>query len=119
MPVSTLKKVGEFNENYRFHLDNEWLGRLTESKFTRIHMVESTAPVQKIYTQQVRPWLMNVLNCSGGLCQLYRHASPIPLVKRLVHSNSGMAQIATNSEYSEISKTECEGLVNRFGLIPW
>jgi glycosyltransferase involved in cell wall biosynthesis len=119
MPTSTLKKVGEFNESYRFHLDHEWLGRLSESQFKRIHMVEATAPVQKSYTQQVRPWLTNVLNLSGGLCSLVRHGSPYPLVRRLVHSNSGMAQIATNSEYSEISKREYESLVNRFGVIPW
>ena len=47
MPTSTLKKVGEFNESYKYHLDNEWLGRLSESKLNRIHMVEATAPVQK------------------------------------------------------------------------
>ena len=119
MPVQTLKKVGEFNESYRFHLDNEWLGRLSESKLKRIHMVEATAPVQKTHTRQVRPWLMDLLNLSNGLCNLDRHASPYPLVKRLVHSNSGMAQIAINNEYSESSKRECEDLKNRFGLIPW
>jgi glycosyltransferase involved in cell wall biosynthesis len=119
MPVSTLKKVGEFNESYKYHLDNEWLGRLSESKLNRIHMVEATAPVQKKNTQQVRPWLTNVLNLSNGLCNLARHSSPYPLVKRLLHSNSGMAQIATNSYCSEISKKEYESLVNRFGVIPW
>ena len=119
MPASTLKKVGEFNESYRFHLDNDWLGRLSESKLKRIHMVESTAPVQKKYAKQIRPWLMNVLNNSGGFCNLARHASPYPLVKRLVHSNSGMAQIAANSEYSQISKREYKSLVNRFGVEPW
>ena len=119
MPVSTLKKVGEFNESYKYHLDNEWLGRLSESKLNRIHMVEATAPVQKKNTQQVRPWLTKVLDLSSGLCNLSRHGSPYPLVRRLLHSNSGIAQIATNSNYSEISKKEYESLVNRFGVIPW
>jgi len=115
MPASTLKIVGEFNESYRFHLDNEWLGRLSEAKLKRIHMIESTAPVKKRYVQEVRPWLMNVLSFSN----LARHVSPYPLVRRLVHSNSGMAQIAANSEYSDISEGECESLVNRFGVMPW
>jgi glycosyltransferase involved in cell wall biosynthesis len=119
MPASTLKKVGEFNEEYRFHLDNEWLGRLCESKLKRIHMVESTAPCQKRYAQQIRPWLMNVLNHSGGFCNLARHASPYPLVKRLVHSNSGMAQIGADSKFLEISKKEYESLSKHFGAIPW
>ncbi len=119
MPVSTLKKVGEFNEGYKYHLDNEWLGRLSESKLNRIHMVEATAPAQKEHTQQVRPWLTKVLNFSGGLCNLARHGSPYPLVRRLVHSNSGMAQVATNSYCSEVAKKEYESLINRFGAIPW
>lgn len=119
MPVRTLKKIGQFNESYRFHLDNEWLGRLSESKMKRIHMVESTAPVQKIYAEQVRPWLANVLNLSGGFCNLARHSSPYPLVRRLVHSNSGMSQIATNNEYLEISKRELQSLIKRYGVIPW
>lgn len=119
MPLTTLKKVGEFNENYKFHLDNEWLGRLFELKLKRIHLVESTAPVLKKNAQQVRPWLLNVLNFSGGFCSLERHESPYPLVRRFVHSHSGMAQIATKTEYSEISRKEYENLINRFGAIPW
>jgi glycosyltransferase involved in cell wall biosynthesis len=119
MPVSTLKKVGEFNESYRLHLDNEWLGRLSESMLKRIHMVESTAPCQKRHVQQIRPMLMNVLNYSGGFCNLARHASPYPLVKRLVHANSGVAQIGSDSKFSEISKKEFESLLKHFGRIPW
>jgi hypothetical protein len=30
-----------------------------------------------------------------------------------------MAQIATKTEYSEISRKEYENLINRFGAIPW
>ena len=119
MPTSTLKKIGEFNEAYRFHLDNEWLGRLVQAGLKRIHLVESTAPVQARYAQQVRPWLMNVINNSAGTCSLTRHDSPYPLIRRLVHSNSGMAQIAANSEYLEISRREYEDLKSRFGAIPW
>jgi glycosyltransferase involved in cell wall biosynthesis len=117
MPLSTLRKVGEFNEGYRFHLDNEWLGRLLESKLKRIHLVESTAPVNKKYVEE-RFWLKNLLILSNGLCRLGRHESPYPLVKRLVHTNSGMALIATNPDYLKISRVEYENLRNRFGFIP-
>ena len=44
MPLSTLRRVGEFNESFRFHLDAEWLGRIADAKLKRLHMVESTAP---------------------------------------------------------------------------
>jgi len=117
MPATTLKKIGEFNEDYKFHLDNEWLGRLSESRLKRIHLVESTAPVDKKYLEE-RFWLKNILICSNGFCRLGRHESPYPLVKRLVHTNSGMAQIQTNPDYFQISRKEYEALKNRFGFIP-
>lgn len=119
MPASTLSIVGMFNEQYRFHLDNEWLGRLSEKKLKRIHMVESTAPVDPQYINQVRPWLWNLLTQSAGTCMLARHESPYPLVKRLVHPKSGMAQIASNEEFSKISKGEQASLLQRFGRTPW
>lgn len=117
MPSSTLELIGEFNEEYQFHLDNEWLGRLSEAKLKRIHMVESTAPVDLAHIQQVRPWLANVL--AAGFCITGRHQSPYPLVKRLIHSQSGMAQIASREDLQKISKEEQGRLVNRFGKIPW
>lgn len=119
MPVSTLKAVGNFNEAFRFHLDNEWLGRLAERKLRRVHMVESTAPISARYLNQVRPWLFNVLKNSGGLCQLARHSSPFPLIKRLVHSKSGMAMISKNDDLTRVSREECQNLASRFGRIPW
>lgn len=119
MTAKTLRNIGEFNEAYKFHLDNEWLGRLSEANLKRFHLVESTAPIEKAHMAQVRPWLANVLNLSSGLCKIARHQSPYPLVKRLVHSNSGMAKIASNKELSEISYQENQRLVNRFGRTPW
>lgn len=119
MPVSTLKQVGEFNEAYRFHLDNEWLGRLAEAKLRRLHMAECTAPIHQQYLQAVRPWLANVINGSGGTCRIARHASPYPLVKRLVHSQSGMARIVSDQALQAISQQECAQLTQRFGRIPW
>ena len=119
MPISTLKKVGLFNEDYRFHLDNEWLGRLSEAKLKRLHMVESNTPIKNIDTQKVKPKLKNILQFSGGFCNLTNHDSPNPLVRRLVHSNSGMVNIARNKECSVISKLELGTLRNRYGFIPW
>jgi glycosyltransferase involved in cell wall biosynthesis len=44
MPLSSWHRVGPFDETYRWHLDNEWLGRLGDSGLRRIHLVEATAP---------------------------------------------------------------------------
>ena len=38
---NTFDAVGPFDESYRWHLDNDWLGRLGETNIRRIHMVES------------------------------------------------------------------------------
>lgn len=112
-------RVGPFDPDYRFHLDNEWLGRLAETGAPRIHMVESTAPVDPRHIADVRPWLMNALTLSAGHCRLGRHALPIPLVHRLVHSNSGMARIAADPALGEVSGAEARRLLARFGRIPW
>lgn len=116
---ATLAAVGGFDESYRFHLDNEWLGRLGDSGARRLHLVESTAPVEIQYLSQVRPWLLNVIQLSGGHCRLARHDSAIPLVRRLVHSASGMARIARDPQLTQVSRGEIARLQARFGRIPW
>ena len=119
MPTETLHRVGKFNEEYKFHLDNEWLGRLKQKSVKRVHLTEATAPINKRYCKQVRPWLANVINFSEGLCVLGRHTSPYPLVRRLVHKNSGMANIARDPNLWQISQTEQKRLRETFGAIPW
>jgi glycosyltransferase involved in cell wall biosynthesis len=119
MHSETLKKIGGFNEDYIHHQDNEWLGKLSEAKLKRIHLVEATAPLDPKYVGVVRPELMKVLTFSKGTCSLVRHSSPYPLVRRLVHSNSGTSHIATKPDHSEISRKEYQSLLKRFGVVPW
>jgi glycosyltransferase involved in cell wall biosynthesis len=119
MPFNTLTRIGEFNEAYRFHLDHEWLGRLSEAGIRRSHLVELTAPVNANLTRQIRPWLFNVTSHGGRFSELIRHNSPLPLVKRLVHGGSGMARISQDPRLREISTGEYEKLLGRFGAIPW
>lgn len=61
MKTSILRKIGEFNEAYQFHLDNECLGRLHDTGTKRAHLVEATAPSEFHYAQFVRPWLANLV----------------------------------------------------------
>lgn len=118
MPLSTFRTVGEFDPAYRFHFDNEWLGRLAETGLPRVHLVESTAPIAS-GKFDTRPWLANVLNMGGPASRLARHPSPYPLVRRLVHSNSGIQRIANQRDLAEISAAELAALVKRFGRLPW
>jgi glycosyltransferase involved in cell wall biosynthesis len=119
MPTATWERVGAFNEEYRLHLDNEWLGRLAESGTSRIHLVEATAPVRSEVMAQVRPWLASVLRLGGPHVRVLRHRFPVPLVTRLVHPGAGTFQIATKPEHARESEAEISRLVERFGRVPW
>jgi hypothetical protein len=117
MKQQTWQVVGEFNVAYRWHLDNEWLGRLAEKPLRRPHLVEATAPVTLSATEP-RPWLRNVLKCGGSHISLVRHKEPIPLVTRLVHRASGIGQILSDRKAWEGHVEEVKRLQQRFGRIP-
>ena len=118
MQSALLRKVGAFNETYRFHLDNEWLGRLSETRARRIHLVESTAPGQRRH-MAARPWLANLVDQCAGLCRVARHGSPYPLVRRRVHARSGVGQLTRDPVLGARSRAEHDALVRRFGRVPW
>jgi hypothetical protein len=119
MTRATLGRVGPFDESYRFHLDNEWLGRLTDAGIVRAHLVESTAPVDLNEMVQVRPWLAQLIELSRASVRIMRHASPYPLVNRLVHTQSSLAQIRPNTPSHDRSDGEYKRLEERYGRIPW
>lgn len=119
MKRATWQAVGEFDESFRWHLDNEWLGRLGETKLPRVHLVEATAPVSERAAALSRPELVKLLRSGGGSLRLLRHGSPWPLVRRLVHSGSGTQQIASDAAKKSESLREYALLKERFGRIPW
>jgi glycosyltransferase involved in cell wall biosynthesis len=113
------ESVGGFDESYRFHLDNEWLGRLAESGANRTHLIESTAPLRSELVAILRPRLNFVLTHGGPNIRLRRHRFAVPLVRRLVHPGSGMSQIMTQKTSSAISQAEHKRLIQRYGRLPW
>ncbi|QPN60262.1 glycosyltransferase family 2 protein [Synechococcus sp. CBW1002] len=119
MSIATLRNVGLFDPRYRLHLDNDWLGRAAAHKVPRIHLVEALAPMKVNHLSQVRPWLFKVLKNSNGTCRLARHSLLIPLVRRLVHPDSGMARISRDPQLAQESAAECQRLVQTYGRIPW
>ena len=110
--------VGPFDESYRWHLDNEWLGRLGEANIRRVHVVESTAPIAP-HLFGIRPWLADLLDLARPQPRLVRHQFPVPLITRFVHSGSGMARIAQVPAFHDESERETSRLRARFGRIPW
>lgn len=119
MSMDLWRSIGPFDETYRWHLDNDWLGRLGQSEARRIHLVESTAPVTVANSMQVRPWIAHVLTQGGPRSTVRRHLSDRPLVTRLVHSGSGMFRIASDPKLSAESQSEYRQLIERYGRIPW
>ena len=113
------EQVGGFDETYRFHLDNEWLGRLADAKIARIHLVESTAPILPGLLATLRPRLHRAVTFSGECVTLRRHRYAVPLVRRMVHRGSGMAQIQLDPEKRAVSNAEIQRLIDRFGRLPW
>jgi hypothetical protein len=112
-------QVGLFNEEYRFHLDNEWLGRLGETDARRVHLCEATTPMDYNTLPQSRPFLGELLQKGKPKVELARHDSPWPLVVRLCHPGSGMAQVRENEAARERSNAEAAQLEKRFGHRPW
>jgi glycosyltransferase involved in cell wall biosynthesis len=111
--------VGPFDETYRWHIDNEWLGRLGEADITRVHLVESTAPMAPDLIGQNRPGLANVVYFGRPQPRIIRHEYPVPMVSRLVHSGSGMHRISQDLALKAESNNEKSRVRERFGRIPW
>lgn len=119
MKAQLWRRVGLFDESLRWHLDNDWLGRLALSGVQRVHLVEATAPVTIQACAQVRPWIANVLTQGGPRSAVRRHLSSRPLVRRTVHQGSGMYRIATDPALAAESQSEYRQIAARYGRIPW
>lgn len=118
MTYDTMQRVGEFNETFRYHIDNEWLGRLNQSGVTRVHLLERYAPMDIEVLTRDRDHIRQLLEVTQNRTHILRHEFPFPLVQRFAHSNSGMAQIMTNEDKRAISFAEYDRLQQTFGMIP-
>jgi len=119
MPRKTWETVGQFDESYRWHLDNEWLGRLTAKALPRCHLVEAGAPKAPAEIARDRPALEALLKHSLGRVMLAQHSLSWPLVLRLVHTGSGIGQIGANPAIKAESEAEYQRLLRDYGRLPW
>jgi hypothetical protein len=119
MPRKTWDSVGVFDESYRWHLDNEWLGRLAVRAVPRCHLVEATVPKDRAAIAADRPALEALRKHSLGQVELVQHSLSWPLVFRFVHSGSGLAQIRTDVATKSESNQEYQRLIRDYGRLPW
>lgn len=119
MPHALWREIGPMNEDFRWHLDNEWLGRLNAAGKRRLHMVEAGAPVDLEEMRAKRPQLALVLEAAPEGSEVRRHAGKLPTVVRTANPEGGMAQIAGGGQARDQSNRERDALKQRFGTLPW
>lgn len=115
---NALKRVGLFNENYHYHLDNAFLGAAAMHAVIRLHLLERTAPLDAKAARSVRPWIHNIMALSGETTYLSRHTKDSPYIIRVVRSASRSSE-AINEEARARSQSEYQRLQQEFGRIPW
>jgi hypothetical protein len=118
MPIDSWRLIGPFDTHYRWHLDNEWLGRLGNSRLRRLHLVEGHS-LRDAPALSDRPHLLQCLRAGGPHVRLCRHPVDVPLVRRMVHSESGMGQIGRDESVREQARAEGHRLIDRFQRFPW
>ena len=107
-----------FDETFRWHLDNEFLGQINFNRYKRGHLLEKTAPIDTLGAKSSRPDIVKLSTNSFKNVQLIRHNFNAPLVKRQVHNGSGMSQIQNSESLHAESMAEYRRLIEKYGLIP-
>ena len=107
-----------FDETFRWHLDNEFLGQINFNRYKRGHLLEKSAPIDTLGAKSSRPDIVKLSTNSFKNVQLIRHNFNAPLVKRQVHNGSGMSQIQNSESLHAESMAEYRRLIEKYGLIP-
>ena len=110
-------ELNGFSNDSKWHTDNEFLGRVHQQGFDRIHLVERSAPLTLELALQVRPWIANVIKTNQNNFEILAHEYPEPLVFRQIHAEQGTEAI--NNIFFDESRLEYKKLKSLFGYIPW
>ena len=108
-------EMGGLNTAYKYHFDNDWLGRITNVGKRRVHLVEAGAPLDPEKIRTTRPDLHRVkMNSAIGYV-----SESVPLVTRTVNPHGGMISIKTNADAASRSRQERLRLTEVYGHVPW
>lgn len=102
------EKVGPLDESLKWRVDTEWLGRLSQAKFRRVHLV----PKGMIHAPNKLPLVAQfseVLPC----------AESVFLVDRTVNPKGGMATIFDSPEARVEAEAEAAIIREKFWCDPW
>ncbi len=103
------ERLGPLDESLRFHVDNDYLGRVNAHGLRRLHLVEMGAEIS------ARKGLQKVARVSDILAT----GELRPLVTRTRNTRGGMALIRREASAHEQSRVEQEILRARYGELPW
>jgi hypothetical protein len=112
-----VRKLGGFDLQSRWHTDNWFLGEVQSKGFSRVHLVERTAPIALPLAEQVRPWIANIIKTNPKNFDIFAHQYPEPLVFRQVHASQGTETVSCEAKEESIS--EYRVLKQKFQCIPW
>jgi hypothetical protein len=83
-----------------------------------LHLVEAPT-LEDRQALALRPHLAQCLRAGGANVRLCGHPVRVPLVRRMVHSQSGMGQIERNESVQAEARAEGHRLIARFRRFPW
>jgi glycosyltransferase involved in cell wall biosynthesis len=107
MNRKTWEAVGPLNESFRWHVDNEWLGRLNAQGIPRVHLIEQSSAARELVATLVKR--------SG----VRRTDEAFPLVFKEAHPAAATARIADDLSCRRQSRDEYRRMIADFGEVPW
>jgi glycosyltransferase involved in cell wall biosynthesis len=107
MHRETWEAVGPLNESFRWHVDNEWLGRLNALRVPRVHLIEHSRGPRYLFPDLVKRSDVRATD------------ERLPLVLREAHYDAATMRITGNLALQLQSWDEYRRLIESFGEIPW
>ena len=115
MRRSLWPESGNMATSFRFHLDNDWLGRLSDQGNRRVHLVEAGAATNLDELKEKRPFLHSFINAKPGFNFVVRHGEDAPLVLRTANPLGGMSMIKMSPQARAQREAVQTRLIEKFG----
>ena len=109
MPRELWTKLGGMDEDFDYHLDTEFLGKVNAARVKRIHLVEHGA------LARASRWLAEV----GRWSTIAATPADRPMVLRTNNPGGMMARIRENEHVLARSRELHEEMKRRYGCVPW
>lgn len=106
MRLSSWKRLGGFNPEFRIHVDTEWLGRFNQLRLRREHIVHEGVNRKDIRALQ-------------DVSSVITLGHNVPLVDRTVNPEGVYGRIEKDDQAKAQSKREYDIMLERFGKAPW